>query len=88
MKTTTITKPNWFKCCSSVMPTLSVKLCQAHDSLKPGVIEHKRQRERINRYEVTLQCIDHSFYWKIQESLNKNYVFIKSKIQHSVISHY
>lgn len=44
------------------MPTLSVKLRQAHDSLKPGVTEHKRQRERINRYEVTLQFIDHSFY--------------------------
>lgn len=44
------------------MPTLSVELCQAHDSLKPDIIEHKRQRERINRYEVTLQFIDHSFY--------------------------
>lgn len=70
------------------MPTLSIKLRQAHDTLKPGVTEHKRQRKKINSYEVRRQFIDHSFYRKIQESLNKNYIFIKSNIQHSVISDY
>ena len=44
------------------MPTLSVKLRLAHDSLKPGVTEYKRQRKKINRYEVRCQFIEHSFY--------------------------
>lgn len=44
------------------MPTLSFKLHQARDSLKPGVTEHKRQRKRLTRYEVRRQFIEHSFY--------------------------